>query len=194
MSGAISLIVGLGNPGAQYEQTRHNAGFWFLDALARVYGGQFRSEAKFFGDVCKLAVDGQQVWLQKPNTFMNRSGQAVSALAKFYKIPLANILVVHDELDLAPGVARLKKGGGHGGHNGLRDIAAQMGGKDYYRLRLGIGHPGVGRDVSAFVLGRAPSSEERLIDDAMAEAQAVLPLVLSGEFEKAMNGLHSATK
>lgn len=194
MSGAISLIVGLGNPGAQYEQTRHNAGFWFLDALARVYDGQFRSEAKFFGDVCKLSVAGQQVWLQKPNTFMNRSGQAVSALAKFYKIPLANILVVHDELDLAPGVARLKRGGGHGGHNGLRDIAAQMAGKDYYRLRLGIGHPGVGRDVSGFVLGRAPSSEESLIDDAMAEAQAVLPLILSGEFEKAMNSLHSATK
>ncbi len=194
MSGAISLIVGLGNPGAQYEQTRHNAGFWFLDALARVYDGQFRPETKFFSDVCKLSVAGQQIWLQKPNTFMNRSGQAVSALAKFYKIPLANILVVHDELDLAPGVARLKKGGGHGGHNGLRDIAAQMGGKDYYRLRLGIGHPGVGRDVSGFVLGRAPSSEESLIDDAMAEAQAVLPLILSGEFEKAMNRLHSAAK
>ncbi len=194
MSGEIALIVGLGNPGAQYNDTRHNAGFWFLDAVARSYAGQFRSEAKFHGDVCRVTIDGKQVWLLKPSTFMNRSGQAVAALSRFYKIPLEEILVVHDELDLDPGIARLKKGGGHGGHNGLRDIAAQLGGKDYRRLRLGVGHPGVGRDVSAYVLNRAPSAEERLIEDAMAEAQAVLPLVVKGDFEKAMNRLHSNSK
>ncbi len=191
MSGEIALIVGLGNPGAQYRDTRHNAGFWFLEAIARSYGGQFRSEAKFHGDVCRVAIDGKQVWLLKPSTFMNRSGQAVAALARFYKIPLDAILVVHDELDLDPGVARLKQGGGHGGHNGLRDITTQLAGKAYRRLRLGVGHPGVGRDVSAYVLSRAPAAEERLIEDAMAEAQAVLPLVVKGDFEKAMNRLHS---
>ncbi len=190
MSGDIALIVGLGNPGTQYGATRHNAGFWFLDAIARSYGGQFHGDAKFHGDLCRITVDGKRVWLLKPSTFMNRSGQAVAALARFYKISPEQILVVHDELDLSPGVARLKKGGGHGGHNGLRDIAAQLG-KDYRRLRLGIGHPGVGRDVSAYVLNRAPAVEERLIEAAMAEAQAVLPLIVQGDFDKAMNRLHS---
>lgn len=192
LSGEISLIVGLGNPGAQYETTRHNVGFWFVEALARSYGGQFRAETKFFGEVARVGIEGRSVWLLKPTTFMNRSGQAVAALARFYKIPLESILVVHDELDLDPGVARLKQGGGHGGHNGLRDIIAQMGGKDFKRLRLGIGHPGVARDVSNYVLSRPPASEELLIEEALAEAQAVLPWVVKGDFQKAMNRLHSA--
>lgn len=191
MSEVISLVVGLGNPGQQYEETRHNAGFWFLDAVAHSFGGQFKPEAKFFGDVARVIIEGHQLWLLKPNTFMNRSGQAVSALARFYKIPLEQICVVHDELDLSPGVARLKKGGGHGGHNGLRDIVAQMGGKDFKRLRLGVGHPGVGRDVSAYVLSRASATEEHLIEDALADAQTVLAFVVTGDFEKAMNRLHS---
>ncbi len=191
MSGGVALIVGLGNPGSQYSDTRHNAGFWFLDAVARSYGVQFRPESKFHGEVCRISVDGRQVWLLKPATFMNRSGQAVAALSRFYKIPLEKILVVHDELDLAPGVARLKRGGGHGGHNGLRDIIAQLGGRDYQRLRLGIGHPGTGRDVSAYVLNRAPAAEEHLIEEAMAQAQALLPLMVQGELDKAMNRLHA---
>ena len=137
----IDLIVGLGNPGSKYEQTRHNAGFWFVEEIARLKGAHFRPESKFSGEVCKLVLEGRDVWLLKPDTFMNRSGLSVHKLASFYKIPVENILVAHDELDLEPGTARLKTAGGHGGHNGLRDIIAQMG-KEFHRLRIGIGHPG----------------------------------------------------
>lgn len=191
MSVVVALIVGLGNPGAQYEETRHNAGFWFVEQVAREYGEVFRSEAKFHGEVTKVMVAGQQVWLLKPSTFMNRSGQAIAALARFYKIPLEKILVVHDELDLAPGTARLKKGGGHGGHNGLRDTIAHMGGKDFMRLRLGIGHPGHAKQVSNYVLSRATADEQRAIDESLDRALAVLPKVVKGDFQKAMNTLHS---
>jgi len=187
----IELIVGLGNPGAKYEQTRHNVGFWFIDSLARNKGAKLRHEAKFHGELGKLDIDGEPVWLLKPSTFMNNSGQAVAALAQFYKIPPQHILVVHDELDIAPGALRLKEGGGHGGHNGLRDIAARMGSKEFVRLRIGIGHPGSSRDVTNYVLGK-PSVDDRIgLDQAIDEALRNLPQILAGELQKAMNHLHS---
>ena len=191
MSAVVALIVGLGNPGPQYEETRHNAGFWFVEQVARQQGEQFRLENKFHGEIAKVAIGANNVWLLKPNTFMNRSGQSVAALARFYKIPLENILVVHDELDLSPGTARLKQGGGHGGHNGLRDIVAQMGGKDFMRLRIGIGHPGNSKQVSNYVLNRAGADDQRFIEESIGDALNVLQQVVSGEFQKAMNELHS---
>ena len=192
MSAVISLIVGLGNPGPQYDQTRHNAGFWFVDTIAQAHGGQWRAENKFHGDVARIRLSGQDVWLLKPTTFMNRSGQAVAALARFYKIPPEQILVVHDELDLAAGIARLKTGGGHGGHNGLRDIIAQLGSKEFMRLRLGIGRPEPGKNETiSYVLGRAGTEEQRAIDNAIDDARSVLPQIINGEFERAMNALHS---
>ena len=191
MSAVVALIVGLGNPGPQYEETRHNAGFWFVEAIARSQGQSFRSEAKFFGDVAKVNIGGQQVWLLKPNTYMNRSGQAVAALASFYKIPPEQMLVVHDELDLLPGTARLKQGGGHGGHNGLRDIVAQLGDNTFLRLRVGIGHPGNSKQVADFVLHRASLEEQRLIDESLERALKVLPQAVAGELQKAMNALHT---
>ena len=186
----IDLIVGLGNPGAQYEQTRHNAGFWFVDEIARLKGAHFRPEAKFSGDVCKVAVEGRDIWLLKPDTFMNRSGQAVQKLASFYKIPVDQILVAHDELDLEPGTARLKTAGGHGGHNGLRDTIAHLG-KDFQRLRIGIGHPGHRDQVTDYVLHRASKEEQIAIDNAIDDALRVLPLLAEGSWEKAVHRLHS---
>ncbi len=191
MSASIQLIVGLGNPGSEYEQTRHNAGFWFVEAVARSAGGSFRTESKFHGEACKVRLDGQEVWLLKPQTYMNRSGQSVAALARFYKIPLENILVAHDELDVAPGGLRLKQGGGHAGHNGLRDIGSLMGGNNFLRLRIGIGHPGHASQVTGYVLGKPPQSERDLIDEAIGEAVAALPLIMQGEMARAMNRLHS---
>ena len=186
----IRLIVGLGNPGPKYDQTRHNAGFWFVDQLALRFGGQFRAESKFSGEVCKIRVAEEEVWLLKPMTFMNRSGLAVRQLSTFYKIPLEEILVAHDELDLDPGVVRLKRGGGHGGHNGLRDISSQLG-KDFMRLRIGIGHPGHKDDVVDFVLSRARREEQQGIDDAINEAADAAEDIVSGQSQKAMNQLHS---
>ena len=187
----LQLIVGLGNPGGQYEATRHNAGFWLLDTIANRYGGTFSSESKFKGEVCKVSAEGRNLWLLKPTTFMNRSGDAVRALKEFYKIDLSDILVVHDELDLQPGTARIKKGGGHGGHNGLRSVIANCGGADFFRLRIGIGHPGDRSQVSNFVL-RKPSQEEfRLIQDSIDASIDVFSLMLSGDMAKAMNQLHS---
>ncbi len=191
MPAVVALIVGLGNPGLQYEVTRHNAGFWFVEQVARQSGERFRLENKFHAEIAKVLIGSKQVWLLKPNTFMNRSGQSVAALARFYKIPLENVLVVHDELDLDPGTARLKQGGGHGGHNGLRDIVAQMGGKDFMRLRIGIGHPGNSKQVSNFVLSRASVNEQRSIDESIDRALTVLPQIVNGEFQKAMNDLHT---
>jgi len=192
LSSRIQLIVGLGNPGAKYEPTRHNAGFWFVDALARQHGATFKSENKFHGEACKLLLDGEEIWLLKPMTFMNKSGQAIAALANFYKITPEAILVAHDELDLPPGEARLKKGGGHGGHNGLRDTIAQLGNnKDFQRLRIGIGHPGHSSQVTGYVLGKAPADEQRLMEQAIDNALDVMPLAVCGEMQKAMNQLHS---
>lgn len=191
MAPRIQLIVGLGNPGAQYEATRHNAGFWFLDEVARATGGQFRAENKFHGEACKVRMGDQEVWLLKPMTFMNRSGQAAAALARFYKIPPEQILVVHDELDLPPGALKLKKGGGHGGHNGLRDLIAQLGGKDFVRLRVGIGHPGHSSQVTGYVLSKPPAAEREEVEAALRDALDSLPEIVEGELQKAMNRLHS---
>ena len=191
----LDLIAGLGNPGPSYEQTRHNAGFWFADALAENAGKKFKLEAKFHASVCKLSLSipagaTHECWVLKPTTFMNRSGQAINSLATFYKIPVTNILVVHDDLDLPVGTVRVKQGGGHGGHNGLRDIIAHLG-DDFLRLRIGIGHPGKGNDVTNYVLNSPPKQEETLIRDAMSEALAVLPSLVSGDTERAMQQLHS---
>ncbi len=192
LSSRIQLIVGLGNPGSQYEQTRHNAGFWFVEALARQHGASFKSETKFHGEACKISIGGHDVWLLKPMTFMNRSGQGVAALARFYKIEPANILVAHDELDLPPGDIRLKQGGGHGGHNGLRDTIEKLGNtRDFQRLRIGIGHPGHSSQVTGYVLGKAQADEQRLMEDAIDAALKVMPLAIDGELQKAMNELHS---
>jgi len=186
----IDLIVGLGNPGSKYEQTRHNAGFWFVEEIARLKGAHFRPENKFSGEVCKVQLEGREVWLLKPTTFMNRSGMAIKQLASFYKIPTENILVAHDELDLEPGTARLKIGGGHGGHNGLRDTIAQIG-KEFNRLRIAIGHPGHRDQVSDYVLHRASQDEQISIDNSIDDALRVLPLLAEGSWEKAMHRLHS---
>ena len=187
----VSLIVGLGNPGSEYEKTRHNAGFWFLDELARQQNISFKAEKKFHGEVARYKHAGEDVWLLKPTTFMNLSGQAVQALAHFYKINLDEILVVHDELDLSVDTARLKKGGGHGGHNGLRDIASKMGGNNYLRLRIGIGHPGDKSKVTNHVLKKASTDDQISIERNIERALNVLPLVIEGEVQKAMNELHT---
>ena len=192
LSAVISIIVGLGNPGPQYDRTRHNAGFWFIDAVAQAHDGQWQADAKFHGDIARVRLNGQDIRLLKPTTFMNRSGQAVAALTRFYKIPPEQILVVHDELDLTAGVARLKNGGGHGGHNGLRDIIAQTGSNAFMRLRIGIGRPEPGKsETISYVLGRASAEQQQAIDTAIDDATAVLPQVVNGEFERAMNALHS---
>jgi len=192
MKDVIRFIIGLGNPGTQYDQTRHNAGFEYVDQLARKHGASWKSESKYNADICHISMDGEKIWLMKPMTFMNRSGQSVGSFAQFYKIPVDHILVAHDELDINPGNARFKKGGGHGGHNGLRDIIASMGNnKDFYRLRLGIGHPGNARDVANFVLHKARPEERISLERAIDCALDQTPIAVSGEWAKAMNHLHS---
>jgi PTH1 family peptidyl-tRNA hydrolase len=190
MGTPIRLIAGLGNPGSQYDKTRHNAGFWFVDELARRYSGQFAAEKRFSSDVCKLQVGSNVVWLIKPMTFMNRSGLAVRQLADFYRIPVENILVVHDELDIPAGEVRLKQGGGHGGHNGLRDLHAHLG-ADYWRLRLGVGHPGDRNKVVDYVLSRPTQDDEIVILRAIDTAADQIGLILQGEMQKAMQALHT---
>ncbi|MCC6207201.1 MAG: aminoacyl-tRNA hydrolase [Gammaproteobacteria bacterium] len=191
MSAPIEVIAGLGNPGAEYRDTRHNAGFWLLDDLARRAGAEFRSERRFQGETARAEIDGLPCHLLKPTTFMNRSGQAVAALARYYRIPVERILVVHDEIDLPPGAARFKRGGGHGGHNGLRDIIEVFGGAtDFLRLRLGVGHPGSAAAVVNYVLHPPSAADRTLIDTAIGEAIEVLPLALAGQSERAMNRLH----
>ena len=190
----IRLIVGLGNPGPEHEQDRHNAGFWFVDAVARAHGGSFAREAKFFGEVAKTTIGGRPVWLLKPQTYMNRSGQAVAALAGFYRIAPAEVLVAHDELDLLPGQTRLKRGGGNAGHNGLKDISARLGTPDFWRLRLGIGHPRtlqLNQPVVDFVLHRPAREHQQLIDEEIARSLACVPELVAGQFEAARMRLHS---
>ncbi len=191
LSARVELIVGLGNPGTEYENTRHNAGFWFVDALARQHHIFFKSEKKFHGEIAKFSYAGHDVWLLKPGTFMNLSGQAVQALARFYKIANESILVAHDDLDLPPGAARLKQGGGHGGHNGLRDIIGKLGGNGFQRLRLGIGHPGDKGKVTGHVLKKTSSEDRIAIENAIDAALRVLPTILDGDLQKAMNALHT---
>lgn len=188
---AVKLVVGLGNPGSQYELTRHNAGFWFVDELARQYQAGFKPESKFFGAVAKIEIGSNQAWLLKPSTFMNRCGQSIQALAKFYRITPDQILIAHDELDLPVGVARLKTSGGHGGHNGLRDTIAALGTKDFHRLRIGIDHPGDKSEVSNYVLKNPSKIDRQSIDDAIYEATRVFELVVACDFAAAMNQLHT---
>ncbi|HYD79099.1 MAG TPA: aminoacyl-tRNA hydrolase [Paucimonas sp.] len=192
----IRLIVGLGNPGPEYEQTRHNAGFWLVDHLADGAGRcRLVREARFNALAAKTNIAGNDVWLLEPQTYMNRSGQSVGALARFYKIAADEVLVVHDELDLPPGVAKIKKGGSSGGHNGLKDITAALGTQDYWRLRIGIGHPrslNLQQDVVDFVLHRPRKEEQPLIDTAIENSLAVIPMLCEGKFEAAMMRLHSA--
>ncbi len=190
---AIRCVVGLGNPGPKYAETRHNVGFWLVDRLARRYGATLRAENKFSGELARMRSEAGECWLLKPMTYMNNSGRAVSALARFYKIPLEQILVVHDELDLAPGVVRLKKGGGHGGHNGLRDIVSAMGGKDFYRARIGIGHPGHKDAVTDYVLSRPYKAEQAAIEQGLDELERHWSLIQAGEMQSAMQAIHSAT-
>ena len=190
----IRLIAGLGNPGPDYERTRHNAGFWLLDELCWKYKGNWKTEGKFHGDVTRVNIDGNDVWLLKPMTFMNLSGQAVLAVAHFYKILPDEILVVHDELDLPPGQAKLKFGGGHGGHNGLKDIAARLSTPAFWRLRLGIGHPGDRNEVVNFVLKKPRSEEQTAIDDAIGKSLQYLPQAVGGQMASAMKELHTAAK
>jgi len=190
----IRLIAGLGNPGAEYEQTRHNAGFWLVDNLARDARGGLSREARFNALAAKTQIAGQEVWLLEPQTYMNRSGQPVGALARFYKINPDEILVVHDDLDLEPGVAKLKKGGGSGGHNGLKDISAALGTQDYWRARIGIGHPralNLQQQVADFVLHRPRKEEQLLIDESIDRILGVIPMLCEGKFEAATMQLHT---
>ncbi|MFT5082213.1 MAG: PTH1 family peptidyl-tRNA hydrolase [Lentisphaeria bacterium] len=191
----IELIVGLGNPGPDYHTTRHNAGQDFVTLLAQQQQHTLTPTAKFFGMTARYIVNGRELRTLVPTTFMNRSGQAVAAMCQFYKISPENVLVVHDELDLEPGVARLKISGGHGGHNGLRDIISALGNcRDFGRLRLGIGHPGNAAQVVSYVLKRPPGAEQIKLDDAMHAALCSVPDLTTGNWEKAMRELHSQTK
>jgi PTH1 family peptidyl-tRNA hydrolase len=191
MSGlALRIVVGLGNPGPEHLVTRHNAGFWFVDLLARTYGAEFRDYRKFSGETARITIDGRELILLKPTTYMNRSGLSIRQLSEFYKIPAEEILVAHDELDLPVGSLRLKFAGGHGGHNGLRDTIAHIG-ENFWRLRIGIGHPGNKAEVIDYVLTRAPQGEESVILDAVQAAADSLPLLLEHGAERAMNKLHT---
>jgi len=191
----IRLIVGLGNPGAEYEQTRHNAGFWLVDNLANsLPNARLQREAGFNAMVAKTIIGGNQLWLLEPQTYMNRSGQSVGAIARFYKIQPDEVLVVHDELDLPPGAAKLKKGGSSGGHNGLKDITSALGTQDYWRLRIGIGHPrtlNLNQPVADFVLHRPRREEQLLIEEAIEKALRIIPTAVAGDFTKATMELHT---
>lgn len=187
----LRLIVGLGNPGPEYARTRHNAGFRFVDALAAKAGASFRLDSKLFGETAKIEIAGQPVWLLKPATFMNLSGKSVTAALRFWKFEPDQALLAHDELDLAPGTARLKFDGGHGGQNGLRDTMQLLGHGKFHRLRIGIGHPGSKDKVTPWVLGRANADDDILIGRAIDDAIDVLPLAMGGNFMDAMTRLHT---
>ena len=189
----MKLVVGLGNPGRKYEATRHNAGFWWVDAIANAARAEFRREARFHGEVAR--VPGSEIWLVKPETYMNESGRSVGALATFYRIEPAEILVAHDELDLPPGAVKLKFGGGLSGHNGLRDIAPVLGTQDFWRLRIGIGHPrdlaGSQQEVVDYVLHPPRAEERKAIADALDKAMAIWPFVSAHDMQGAMLRLHT---
>ncbi len=188
----LQIVVGLGNPGPEHRLTRHNAGFWFIDAFAQRHGAQFRSHSRYQGEVARATAEGCELVLLKPQTYMNRSGLSIRALMDYIKAPVSQVLVVHDELDLPCGVARLKLGGGHGGHNGLRDTITHCG-ADFWRLRVGIGHPGDKSQVIDYVLQRAQPAEENAIVDAIGAGLDALPVFLRDGAEKAMHKLHSTT-
>jgi len=187
----LRLLVGLGNPGAEYEDTRHNAGFAWLDAVAREFKVSLVPERTYFGLAARANTAGGPVWLLAPQTYMNLSGKSVAALARFFKIQPEEILVAHDELDLPPGEMKLKKGGGTGGHNGLKDMQAQLGSGEFWRLRLGVGHPGQKDAVAGYVLRRAPGPERDLLQDCIVKSLPVLPLLLAGDMDKALQRLHA---
>ena len=188
----FKLLVGLGNPGAEYEDTRHNAGFWWIDAVSRELKTHLQPERSYFGLAARAVWQGQPVWLLEPTTFMNRSGQSVAALARFFKIQPSEILVAHDELDLPPGEIKLKQGGGHAGHNGLRDIHAQLGSADYWRLRIGIGHPGEKNEVAHWVLKKPAPDQREALETALQRSLLALPDLLNGDITKATSRIHTS--
>src|SRR5690554_6712460 len=193
----IRLIIGLGNPGPEYEATRHNAGFWLADHIADDLGASFKLEKNFFAWVAKARYQGEAVIIAKPITFMNRSGQAAGALMRFYKLQPEQVLVLHDELDLLPGQVKLKQGGGHAGHNGLRDIQQVFSSPDFWRLRIGIGHPrdfGLAQQVAAFVLNQPRPDELTQIEGVIDRCRSMLPVLLQGDFERAISELHSGNR
>ena len=190
MSKPIRIIAGLGNPEDKYERTLHNAGFWFVDALARKYGGSFRYEKKFDADYCRINLHGEDVWLVKPQSYMNQSGGPVRGVLDYYRLTTAELLVAHDEIDLPPGTTRLKQGGGHGGHNGLRDIIRHCD-ADFLRLRIGVGHPGEKHQVTNYVLKRGSSETEAAVEGNIVEAMDVMPKLVDGELNAAMKKLHT---
>jgi len=190
MSKSIRIIAGLGNPEERYERTLHNAGFWFVDALARKYGGRFRFEKKFDADYCRINLHGEDVWLVKPQSYMNNSGQPIRGLLDYYRLRVTELLVAHDEIDLPPGTVRLKEGGGHGGHNGLRDIVRHCG-AEFVRLRLGVGHPGEKDMVTNYVLKRGSSDVEAAIERNIDDAIDVMPELVEGDINAAMKKLHT---
>lgn len=193
MSG-LFLIVGLGNPGSQYSETRHNAGFWFLDALHKKAEGSagFRSQTKVTSEICRSRLYGQDCIFAMPTVFMNHSGQAVRALVDYYRVPVENLLIAYDDLDLPPGTTRLKKGGGHGGHNGMRDIFRHLDNTDFMRLRIGIGHPGFKDAVTGYVLSRPTADQEKLMMQSIGDAVAVMPDLLAGNVSRAIKDLHTS--
>jgi PTH1 family peptidyl-tRNA hydrolase len=191
MNMGLTVIAGLGNPDARYERTLHNAGFWFADAVARDVRESFRLDRKFDVEICKVSIAGAEIWLVKPQSYMNLSGGPIRGVLDYYRLRPETLLVAHDEIDLPPGTARLKKGGGHGGHNGVRDVIQHCGG-DFLRLRLGVGHPGVKDKVSGYVLQRGPQDVEQVVTEAIERSVAVLPLLVERGVEAAMNRLHTA--
>ncbi len=191
MAAELKALVGLGNPGDRYHQTRHNAGFWFIDLLAAAHGGEFRNERRLHGEAAEIRLDGQRLRLLKPDTYVNESGQAMQALLSYYRLEPASCLVIYDELDLAPGVVRFKRSGGHGGHNGLRSIMQHLGVDGFPRLRLGIGHPGHRSAVTNYVLSRPPADEQALIDDAIGRAVEVMAEFATGRWDDATKRLHT---
>jgi len=188
----IKLFVGLGNPGPEYEFTRHNAGFWWIDALAREFKVSLQPDKAYWGQVARANIHGHTVWLLQPQTYMNLSGKSVGTLARFFKIQPQEILVAHDELDVEPGQVKLKQGGGHAGHNGLRDIHAQLGSPDYWRLRLGIGHPGIKSEVANWVLKKPPLDDRIAIDQCIDRALKAVPALLAGEMSQATLLIHTS--
>jgi PTH1 family peptidyl-tRNA hydrolase len=189
----LSIIAGLGNPEDRYERTLHNAGFWFVDAVARKFGGDFRYEKRFDADCCKVNIEGSEIWLVKPQSYMNQSGGPIRSVIDYYRLKAADMLVAHDEIDLPPGTVRLKEGGGHGGHNGLRDIIRHCG-ANFMRLRLGVGHPGDKDQVTGYVLKRGSADVERAVEDNVDDAIAVLPTMIVDGLSAAMKKLHTKDK
>jgi PTH1 family peptidyl-tRNA hydrolase len=189
----INLLIGLGNPGPRYASTRHNVGFWLIDRVATEFSTIFQQENKFHGEICRIEQGDIRCWLLKPHTFMNRSGLAIIALANFYKIPIENIVIAHDDLDLPVGRIRFKNGGGHGGHNGLKDSIAHLNTPQFKRLRIGIGHPGNRDAVVDYVLNSPSQIDKIEIDKSIESALSVMPLLLTGKFDKAVQTLHTLT-